>query len=103
MPDPRLLLLDEPATGLDVLARDALGSSLTRLAAQYPALATVTTTHHLDDLPPVTTHAAVLAGGRLVAAGPVADVLTSATLSAAYGAELRAWHDTAGWHLQLER
>jgi iron complex transport system ATP-binding protein len=103
MPAPRLLLLDEPATGLDVVARSALGASLARLAADVPALATVTTTHHLEDLPPVTTHAAVLSRGRLVACGPVADVLTSGVLSAAYGAELRAWHDAAGWHLELAR
>ena len=101
MPAPRLLLLDEPATGLDVVARHALGAALTRLAGDVPGLATVTTTHHLEDLPPVTTHAAVLSGGRVVGCGSVAEVLTSATMSAAYGAELRAWHDAAGWHLEL--
>jgi iron complex transport system ATP-binding protein len=101
MPDPRLLLLDEPATGLDVVARHALGRALADVVRQAPTLATVTTTHHLEDLPPVTTHAAVLSAGRLVAAGPVADVLTSDTLSGAYRADLRAWHDAAGWHLEL--
>ncbi|MDQ1724528.1 MAG: iron complex transport system ATP-binding protein [Frankiaceae bacterium] len=101
MPAPQLLLLDEPATGLDVVARAALSGALARLAAELPALATVTTTHHLEDLPPPTTHAAVLSGGRLVACGPVAQVLTSDTLSAAYGAPLRSWHDASGWHLAL--
>jgi len=80
----------------------ALGAALTRLATERPGLATVTTTHHLEDLPPVTTHAAVLSRGRVVGCGPVADVLTSELLSAAYGAPLRAWHDAAGWHLELE-
>jgi iron complex transport system ATP-binding protein len=101
MPAPRLLLLDEPASGLDVVARHALGQALLALAADAPELATVTTTHHLEDLPPITTHAAVLSRGRVVAAGAVTDVLTDDVLSTAYDADLHAWHDTSGWHLRL--
>jgi iron complex transport system ATP-binding protein len=77
MPDPPLLLLDEPSTGLDVAAREQMIRTLDDLPASIPGLTTVMVTHHFEELPPATTHAALLRDGRLVAAGPVADVLTT--------------------------
>jgi iron complex transport system ATP-binding protein len=85
MPDPSLLLLDEPATGLDLPSREALLAALDGLAAGFPALASVTVTHHVEDVPSCATHALLLRDGEVVAAGPVAAALTGATLSDAFG------------------
>ncbi|CAM01513.1 ABC transporter, ATP-binding component [Saccharopolyspora erythraea NRRL 2338] len=84
MPWPRLLLLDEPATGLDLAAREQLVSSLDTLRRQHPDLATVLVTHHLEELPATTTHALLLREGERLAAGPVDDVLTTDRISACF-------------------
>ncbi|MFC4561257.1 ABC transporter ATP-binding protein [Nocardiopsis mangrovi] len=85
MPVPRLLLLDEPATGLDVAAREQLLSSIDRLRSEHPGLATVLVTHHLEELPATTTHAMLLRGGQVVAAGEADDVLTTKLVTACFG------------------
>jgi iron complex transport system ATP-binding protein len=84
MADPELLLLDEPAAGLDLGARERLVSYLARLAADPDTPPLVLVTHHTEEIPPGTTHAALLRSGRLVAAGPISDALSSAALSACY-------------------
>lgn len=84
MPAPRMLLLDEPATGLDLAAREQLLDSLDELRREYPGLASVLVTHHLEELPSSTSHALLLRDGRTVAAGPVDTVLTSELVSAAF-------------------
>jgi len=81
MAEPGLLLLDEPAAGLDLPGRERLLASLDDLRQRQPALATVLVTHHLEELPASTTHVLLLRAGRALAAGPAADVLTSAQAS----------------------
>jgi iron complex transport system ATP-binding protein len=88
MTDPELLLLDEPAAGLDLGAREALLRLLTRLSGDEDAPPTVLVTHHVEEVPVGTTHALLLSRGRSVAAGPVADVLTGPLLSRAFGLPL---------------
>jgi iron complex transport system ATP-binding protein len=88
MTDPELLLLDEPAAGLDLGAREALLRLLTRLAADESAPPSVLVTHHVEEVPVGTTHALLLARGRSLAAGPVAEVLTGPLLSRAFGLPL---------------
>jgi iron complex transport system ATP-binding protein len=81
MGSPELLLLDEPAAGLDLPSREALVATLDR--AELPT--TVLATHHLEELPASTTHAALLRRGGLVAAGPVAEVLAPEPLEECFG------------------
>jgi iron complex transport system ATP-binding protein len=84
VPDPPLLLLDEPSTGLDLKAREQMIRTLVDLPMAIPGLTSMTVTHHFEELPPSTTHAALIRNGRLIASGPVADVLTSELVSACF-------------------
>lgn len=85
MANPSLLLLDEPTTGLDLPAREALLSAVATLSQAQPELATITVSHHLEELPPTTTHALLLRGGRIVAIGPVTETLTTEHVTACFG------------------
>lgn len=89
MPDPDLLLLDEPAAGLDLSAREDLVDRLAALAARERPAAIVLVTHHLEEVPPGFDRALLLSYGRVVAAGPVGEVLSDGPLSEAYGVGLR--------------
>ena len=81
---PDLLLLDEPATGLDVAARELLLDVVDDLRAARPRHASVTVTHHLEDLPASTSHALLLRDGAVLAQGPADAVLTSELVSHAF-------------------
>jgi iron complex transport system ATP-binding protein len=97
MTDPELLLLDEPAAGLDLGAREALLRLLTRLASSSGPSPTVLVTHHVEEIPVGTTHAMLLARGRVVASGPVDDVIISAHLTQAFGIPLVVEHAAGRW------
>jgi iron complex transport system ATP-binding protein len=94
---PRLLLLDEPAVGLDLAAREALIAALDRLSGEQPELTSVLVTHHLEEIPPSTTHALLLREGQIVAAGAIGEALTSDTLSACFGLPVECRHDGERW------
>jgi iron complex transport system ATP-binding protein len=81
---PRVLLLDEPAAGLDLAGREQLLASLDALRDEQPELATVLVTHHIEELPATTSHAMLLRDGRMLAAGPAAKVLTTELISACF-------------------
>jgi iron complex transport system ATP-binding protein len=82
---PPLLLLDEPADGLDLPGREALLAALASLARESEPPAVVLVTHHLEELPPTITHALLLANGRASACGPAPVVLADEPLSACFG------------------
>ena len=88
MVDPELLLLDEPAAGLDLGGREDLVRRLAAIAADPHAPAMVLVTHHVEEIPPGFTHVLLLRGGRVVAAGPMAEAMTSASLSETFGIPL---------------
>jgi len=85
MTDPELLLLDEPAASLDLGAREDLLQLLGEYAAEPSAPAMVMVTHHVEEIPPGFTHALLLAGGSVRAAGRIGDVLTAENLSSTFG------------------
>ncbi|HEV2782106.1 MAG TPA: ABC transporter ATP-binding protein [Actinophytocola sp.] len=89
MTDPELLLLDEPAAGLDLGGREDLVARLTELALDPDAPTTILVTHHVEEIPPGFTHLMLLRDGAVVAHGLLDDVLTSENLSATFGAELQ--------------
>jgi iron complex transport system ATP-binding protein len=88
MTDPELLLLDEPAAGLDLGGREDLVSRLSVLANDADAPASVLVTHHVEEIPPGYSHGLLLRGGRVVAAGLLDDVLTDDNLSVTFGLPL---------------
>ncbi|MCW2606737.1 MAG: transporter related protein [Frankiales bacterium] len=97
VPDPPLLLLDEPAAGLDLPGRELLVDALDALAREHPRRASVLVTHHLEELPASTTHALLLRAGRTVVAGPVEEALTDGPLSEAFGLPLRVGREDGRW------
>lgn len=88
MTDPELLLLDEPAAGLDLGGREELLGALTELALDPRSPVLVLVTHHVEEVPAGFTHGLLVRGGRVHAAGPLADVLTPQNLSETFGIEL---------------
>jgi iron complex transport system ATP-binding protein len=88
MTDPELLLLDEPAAGLDLGAREDLVAGLGAVAANPDAPALVLVTHHVEEIPPGFTNALLLRDGSVVAQGPLDDVVTSEALSETFGQSL---------------
>jgi iron complex transport system ATP-binding protein len=88
MTDPEMLLLDEPAAGLDLGGREDLVARLSELAMDPDAPATVLVTHHVEEIPPGFTHALLLREGRIVAQGLLDDVITEDHLSEAFGQKL---------------
>jgi iron complex transport system ATP-binding protein len=97
MSDPELLLLDEPAAGLDLGGREDLVSTLSTLAMDELSPATVLVSHHVEEIPPGFTHALLLRRGRVVAAGPLEQVLTEEIVSDTFGMPLRLWHEDGRW------
>lgn len=81
---PKLLLLDEPTTGLDLAAREQLLETLDWLARAQPGLASILVTHHLEDMPESTSHALVVSDGQVVSGGAIETAVTSTTISRAF-------------------
>lgn len=94
---PRLLLLDEPTTGLDVAAREQLLETMDALDQTHPDMASILVTHHLEELPTTTTHALLIADGRTVAAGPARDVVTTDYVSEAFAHPVRVGYEEGRW------
>jgi iron complex transport system ATP-binding protein len=98
MTDPELLLLDEPAAGLDLGGREDLLRRLGELAQDPASPTLVLVTHHVEEIPPGITHALLLRQGRIVAQGKAADVLTAEHLSATFGVPLAVQEEAGRYY-----
>lgn len=94
MSDPELLILDEPASGLDLAGREILLAALSELARDPRSPITILVTHHVEEIPPAFTHGLLLRDGGVVAAGPLPEVMTAENLSAAFGLPLEVTADS---------
>ncbi len=101
MARPQLLILDEPCAGLDPVAREDFLALVNRLARRRRGPALVLVTHHVEEITPAFTHALLLRGGRVVAAGARAAVLNSRHLSAVFGRRMRLTRNRRGLRLEI--
>lgn len=101
--DPQLLLLDEPATGLDVAAREQLLETIDDVHAARPDLASVLVTHHLEELPASTTHAALIRHGRISAQGLTDAVLTTDNVTYAFDHPITIAREDGRWSARARR
>jgi iron complex transport system ATP-binding protein len=95
--EPELLILDEPASGLDLPGREALIEALEAVAAPTSTPTTIVATHHLEEIPPSTTHAALLRDGLLVASGDAEAVLTPDLLQDCFGIAMEVGRRGGRW------
>lgn len=103
MSDPELLLMDEPAAGLDLTGRESLVETMSDICLDAYSPATVLVTHHVEEIPLGITHALLLKKGRIVAAGPVRDVLTSELMSHTFDLNLRIVEQDGRWSARAQR
>jgi iron complex transport system ATP-binding protein len=93
MADPELLLLDEPAAGLDLGGREDLLKRFANFAADATSPASILVTHHIEEVPQGTTHALVLKDGKVAVSGPISQVITSEHMSAIFETPIEVTFD----------
>lgn len=98
MANPEILILDEPAAGLDVAGREDLVGRLARLASDVTSPTLILVTHHVEEIPPNFTHALLLSDAKLSAIGPINDVIQSGPMSVAFKAALEVEFGDDRWY-----
>lgn len=97
MPDPELLILDEPAAGLDLGAREDLVRRLSALALDPHSPTSILVTHHVEEIPYGKTHVLLIRDGSIIAAGPIGSTLSPDSLSATFGIPIALAYDGQRW------
>jgi len=100
MTDPEMLLLDEPTAGLDLSGRELLLATLSELAEDNLSPTLIMVTHHVEEIPEGITHALFLKQGRVVAAGPIRDVMTPDVLTRTFDLPLMVREVDGRWRAQ---
>lgn len=100
--EPELLLLDEPATGLDFPAREALLASLDHLTRTHPGLPTIMVSHHLEELPITITHVMLMKATRILALGEAREMLTNELISECFGFPIQVQEFDGRWSARAE-
>jgi iron complex transport system ATP-binding protein len=103
MTDPELVLLDEPAAGLDLGGRETLVRDLAELAMDRRSPVLVLVTHHVEEIPAGFSHALLLRRARIVASGPISEVLTDETLSATFDLPLEVTQTGNRWAARMRQ
>lgn len=103
MPDPEMLVLDEPMASLDLAARELLLADLESLAREARPRVVILVSHHLEEIPDGFGHVLVLAGGRVLAAGPSEAVLRDDVLGEAFGLPLTVERRDGRWTARMRR
>jgi iron complex transport system ATP-binding protein len=98
---PRLLLLDEPTAGLDLLAREQVLATVQQLATSPDAPTIILITHHVEELPPATQHVLLLEDGRVAATGTPQDVLREEILSRVYHCPVQVKSEGGRFYVQV--
>jgi iron complex transport system ATP-binding protein len=93
MSDPEILLLDEPAAGLDLGGREDILGRISRYLDEENAPASVIVTHHIEEIPKGTTHVALLKNSKLYSSGPIKETLTSNNLNEVFNVKVRLSFD----------
>lgn len=102
LPDPPLLLLDEPSTGLDVAAREQFLTTVDELHSARPDLATILVTHHFEELPSTTNHSMLIKDGRCHASGLASEVLTTELVSGSFDHPIEIEHRSGRWQARAQ-
>jgi iron complex transport system ATP-binding protein len=98
MADPEILILDEPAAGLDVAGREDLVARLANLAADPMSPTLILVTHHVEEIPPNFTHALLLSDAKVSSVGLINDVIKSQPMSLAFKAPLEVEFGDDRWY-----
>lgn len=101
--EPALLLFDEPAAGLDLPAREHLVAAMSSAAVRPGLAASIVATHHLEEIPPMVTHAALVRGGIVIAAGRADDVLADEPLSDCFAIDVVVERRDGRWWARARR
>lgn len=85
MAKPEILILDEPCSGLDVLERENVLQTVSKLAEEPNAPTLIYVTHHVEEILPCFTHVLLMKNGKSILAGTREDILVEDILSDFFG------------------